>query len=78
MINNTWLDSWKAFIGGGEKPGPLSNHELLEDDGVTVKEGLKKAKEYRGLNKSEWEVFFGAYGGGPEIIREGVDIYSNV
>lgn len=36
---------------------------------------LKPIKHYRGLSEGVWKEFSAIYGGGPEIIRDTVDIY---
>jgi hypothetical protein len=33
--------------------------------------------DYRGVNKTVWDLLHKMYGGGPAIIKEELDIYSN-
>ena len=39
---------------------------------------LKPIKHYRGLNEAVWRELLGVYGGGPEIKRDSLDIYSGI
>lgn len=54
----------------------ISNQELFEDDGVTIKKGLVKKVDYRGVCREVWEFFHEIYGGGPVIARAELDLYS--
>jgi hypothetical protein len=38
---------------------------------------LEVNKDYRGVNREVWEQLLQIYGGGPAIVREDLDIYSN-
>jgi hypothetical protein len=40
----------------GPVPGPISNHRLLKNDGITPREGLEKGQSYRGVNKQVWTI----------------------
>lgn len=76
IIDNSWLNKWKAFVGNtGPRPGPISNNDLLEDDMLQPKKNLEKVVHYRGLDETEWNIFYHAYGGGPILIRDSVNIY---
>ena len=59
-------------------PGPINNEDLFErvGDELRVRQGLAINKEYRGVNKEVWQIFYRMYGGGPVIVREDLDIYS--
>ena len=61
---------------GWPDPGPISNHELLENG--DVKPGLRQEHDYRGVNLLVWRHLVEFYGGGPQIRRPIVDIYSSV
>ena len=39
-------------------------------------EGLRINLHYRAIPESVWKIFKANYGGGPEIVRESMDIYS--
>ena len=61
-------------------PGPISNHDLIvknRDKEASIKPNLKLNEDYRGVNKEVWDIFHKMYGGGPQIVRESLDIYSN-
>eukprot|EP00736_Rhodelphis_marinus_P013847 Rmarinus@m.29678 len=78
LLCATWLSQWRAFAleGGDEVPGPISNHVLVDKEGVPRK-GLMKAKHYRGVAQEVWRILQGQYGGGPCIIRHVLDIYGD-
>lgn len=60
-------------------PGPISNHTLFVKNSsleLTIKANLQLNKDYRGVNKEVWQIFHRLYSGGPIIIRESLDIYS--
>jgi hypothetical protein len=61
----------------GDVPGPIANSVLFEADGVTLKAGLKRKVDYRGLCPEVWEFFHGIYGGEPVILRSEIDIYGD-
>ena len=64
-------------------PGPISNDELFvklvegKEVQSVIKEGLELNKDYRGVNREVWQIFHRMYGGGPIIVRDDLDIYSN-
>lgn len=75
IVNENWLQAWRLYIAGIEQTlEPISNHELLDEDGLP-KEGLRKVEHYRGVNRLVWEYFVKLYGGGPEIKRKTINIY---
>jgi hypothetical protein len=82
MIHSKWLQQWRAFVTEeGERPGPISNAELLcpsADDPLMLvpKEELVKAKDYRGLHGPVWGGLLKLYGGGPPILRKTMNIYA--
>mmetsp|Transcript_3430 Transcript_3430/g.5190 ORF Transcript_3430/g.5190 Transcript_3430/m.5190 type:complete len:915 (-) Transcript_3430:35-2779(-) len=78
IIDSRWLNIWREFAleeARMVRPGPIDNSRLLLPDG-RVRSGLQKAKDYRGVNKNVWDVFYSTYGGGPVIARKHLDIYS--
>jgi len=75
IVSTEWLETWKKFITGGPRPGPINNRNLIREDGA-ARQGLEAVKDYRGLSSREWSAFYDWYGGGPPIRREKNDIYS--
>lgn len=75
LIHSEWLKLWHNFKQGDDVPGLISNHLLLDQDSKPLK-GLRKAVDYRGVNRRVWNYFYERYGGGPVIIRHCIDIYS--
>eukprot|EP00003_Mantamonas_plastica_P012261 TRINITY_DN221_c0_g1_i8.p1 TRINITY_DN221_c0_g1~~TRINITY_DN221_c0_g1_i8.p1 ORF type:complete len:536 (+),score=119.67 TRINITY_DN221_c0_g1_i8:1268-2875(+) len=80
IIENSWLSKWHTFTSNPndpeiESPGEITNRFLVQQDGVTPRRGLKKAHDYRGVNKHVWNFFIEKYGGGPTIRRKKLDIY---
>ena len=41
-----------------------------------MKQNLELNRDYRGVNRDVWSIFYRMYGGGPTIIREELNIYS--
>jgi len=78
LTSKEWLDSWRRFAleGVNDVPGPINNSLLLQADAVTPKLGLSKGQHYRGVTKAVWMYFIEIYSGGPPIIRNIIDIYS--
>ncbi len=77
LLSVNWLKSWHEFIQGSTcVPGPITNSELLAADGSKPREGLVRAKHYRGVTKEVWQYFYETYGGGPELVCEShINIY---
>ena len=62
-------------------PGPITNGidlMILGSDGeVTgLREGLRITVNYRAVSCKVWYLLHQTYGGGPQIARESIDIYS--
>jgi len=76
LLHVHWLRMWHEFINGGVVPGPISNSELLTSEGKP-REGLVRAKHYRGVTKEVWQYFHEIYGGGPEILCSSLNIYDS-
>lgn len=49
---------------------------LQQQKTLRVRKGLELNKDYRGVNKEVWQIFHRIYGGGPLIVRDEEDIYS--
>jgi hypothetical protein len=49
---------------------------LQEPKSLQIRKGLELNKDYRGVNKEVWQIFHRIYGGGPLIVRDEEDIYS--
>mmetsp|Transcript_18997 Transcript_18997/g.44303 ORF Transcript_18997/g.44303 Transcript_18997/m.44303 type:complete len:514 (-) Transcript_18997:112-1653(-) len=78
IVDAQWLQEWKSFVSvnkGGPPPKAISNHRLVDKNGVP-KPGLKVVDDYRGVNEKVWEFWHKRYGGGPVIRRRVIDIYS--
>jgi hypothetical protein len=41
-----------------------------------LRKGLQLNVDYRGVAKDVWQIFHRMYGGGPPVVREDLDIYS--
>lgn len=78
MIASSWLLAWDAYVKGGPRPGPVSNHLLFEDDGKSLKTGMKSRIDYKGLYFHEFDGLIKLFGGGPVIARSTTDIYSDL
>jgi len=79
IIDSQWLSDWKSFISTscpGPLPGPISNQNLLERGSGKPREGLEPVLHYRGLNAAVWAFLHERYGGGPELRRSKIDLYS--
>lgn len=75
FVHKEWLDSWKRFVAGGpDRPGKISNHVLLGQDGTPVR-GLRLGVDYRTVSPALWNVLVGLYGGGPPIMKPTSSIY---
>lgn len=77
-IDDGWLASWKQFLAGGPRPGPVDNAGLFEGGDAAsgkVREGLKPGRDYRALPRALWDTLIDMYGGGPAIPRKGPNIY---
>jgi len=56
-------------------PGPINNHEFFQKNGE-LKAGLTLNKDYRGVNFQVWRLLQQIYGGGPHVVRDNLEIYS--
>ncbi|PRP87113.1 ubiquitin carboxyl-terminal hydrolase 33 [Planoprotostelium fungivorum] len=78
LISTLWVEKWRTFINGSnERPGEIDNLVLLERDGETPREGLKSERDYIGVTPDIWKYLQSTYGGGPEIVRKRLSIYSH-
>jgi hypothetical protein len=57
-------------------PGPVTNHLLLDDEGIPLP-NMSKGKNYRGVNKAVWKQLYETYGGGPVLRRTELSIYAD-
>jgi hypothetical protein len=76
MVNEKWLSGWRDYVCGHVTtcPGPIPNHELLTENGMSARRGLEPAKHYRAVNRDVWAFYQEVYGGGPPIYRRGPNI----
>jgi hypothetical protein len=61
-------------------PAYISNYNLMSKaigKEFEIKPNLKFNVDYRGVNKRVWDILIKTYGGGPAIVRDSADIYSN-
>lgn len=56
-------------------PGPVDNSALFRKPNL-LRQGLQLNKDYWGVNLHVWLALTKIYGGGPPIVREALDIYS--
>lgn len=82
LISSAWVRRWKEYmqpspsqLTGILLPPPIDNSILLTEDGLP-KPNLMKTTHYRAVNRHVWAVFQTLYGGGPEILRNRLDIYA--
>ncbi|KAF0682952.1 Aste57867_24965 [Aphanomyces stellatus] len=78
LIDAAWMTKWRNFVldtGGMFPPGPISNHELLDDDGEPKKHMIVP-RHYRFLSPSAWKFFYLIYRGGPDLPRNNKNIYA--
>jgi ubiquitin carboxyl-terminal hydrolase 4/11/15 len=89
LIPVKWWEAWRAYvgyedenrseIGNGEplryaqKPGPVDNSELLDEDGK-LKRGLMEQEHYVLLPQRAWNYIINRYSGGPEISRDMISV----
>ena len=79
LICNSWFKQWTRFVAGVEKrrPGPIQNDFLFLPNTNSPKPDLVMNKDYRGIDKAMWNMFFELYGGGPVIKRFSGNIYNS-
>jgi hypothetical protein len=81
LVHSSFLADFVAFTEDDSRkppPGSITNTILLEEDGVTLKKGLRKVADYRGLNQTMWDWVVKEFGGGPSIIVSSLnDIYND-
>jgi hypothetical protein len=67
LIDTYWILAWSTFINGGIVPGPIRNRSLLDKLTSLAKDHLAVGKDYRALNRKQWEYLLQIYGGDVEI-----------
>mmetsp|Transcript_27225 Transcript_27225/g.62779 ORF Transcript_27225/g.62779 Transcript_27225/m.62779 type:complete len:226 (+) Transcript_27225:76-753(+) len=76
LIDGSWLRKWRHYaLRRGQRPGPISNENLLQADGITAKRGLRERDDYRGVSQEVWDYFVAQHGGGPCIVSPQLDVY---
>ena len=78
IINARWLNHWRLFLQGKRKrPGHIDNNRLFKEGNLELglREGLKVARDYRGLYSTVWTLLYSYYGGGPVIRSPTLNIY---
>jgi len=77
LVDVQWLQEWKLFVTQkGPLPGPIDNSRLLERNG-RPRAGLRPVDDYRGVNSAIWSFWHERYGGGPEVRRKQLDLYTS-
>jgi len=77
LIDLNWLSEWRSFaFEDGPIPGPIDNGRLVDTHTGMPKSGLQLKDDYRGVNSKLWNFWHGRYGGGPEVPRNSLDLYS--
>ena len=87
LVHANWINKWKEFIFNKKSeinnsplgilpPGPITNNLLYIDPECSIlRQKLRAAIDYRGLNHKVWEAYLNMYGGGPTIARRKLNIY---
>lgn len=80
ISNYTLFTKVKKGANGGTPSGKEQNAFKNIEFDLTDKKistDLLLNRDYRGVNKDVWSMLSRIYGGGPKIIRECLDIYSD-
>merc|ERR1719506_668080 len=76
LVDVEWLLGWKSWTkGDAPPPGPVDNSRLLNSSG-RPRNGLEVVRDYRGVNYRMWTFWVSRYGGGPEVRRKELNLYS--
>ena len=78
LVDTNWLSQWAKYMEGkGEPPDKISNLNLYQLDGRTIRRRLLPKKDYRGVRAVIWYIFVELYGkdDAPEICRYSMNIY---
>lgn len=79
LVDGKWLQTWATYMEGkGEPPDRISNLNLFQEDGRTLKEGLMPKQDYRGVSPMIWYIFVELYARdtAPELCRYTMDAYA--
>eukprot|EP00930_Biecheleria_cincta_P101498 TRINITY_DN9314_c0_g1_i1.p1 TRINITY_DN9314_c0_g1~~TRINITY_DN9314_c0_g1_i1.p1 ORF type:complete len:920 (-),score=147.92 TRINITY_DN9314_c0_g1_i1:275-2944(-) len=85
LVDALWVNSWKQYVKSEQihdireacAPGRITNERLFEtEDPSALKPKLRLRLDYIGVNARVWWLFMHAHGGGPAIVREDLDAYS--
>jgi len=78
LVDVRWLKEWKAFIKSADScaPGPIDNTRLIDSRTGFPRPDLVAVEHYRGVNLRMWKYLVERYGGGPEVRRRQIDLYS--
>ena len=70
LIDLPWLQSWLAYAfenrdehGLAPRPGPVTNHTLVDVTSGTFRSELEITRDFRVINASTWNVYLSKYGG---------------
>lgn len=76
LVDAKWMERCRQYVShGGEPPGPISNHRIVDDNGNLLV-GAEHRRDYRGVHADTWHSMQRAYGGGPPIRRLCVNAYT--
>ena len=74
LIDLPWLQSWLAYAfenrdenGLAQRPGPVTNHTLVDVTTGTFRSELEITRDFRVINANTWNFYVSKYGGGPAI-----------
>jgi hypothetical protein len=79
VMNKTWFDTFASFVslnGAAQmqvSPGRITDDQLLEPDGTTLKAGLQEGEHYILIPKNVQELIHGWYGGSGPILRHVIE-----
>lgn len=85
LVNAEWVNNWKRYVKGKPvsnfwemcAPGPITNDRLFEkEDPTKLRANLRLKLDYIGVNACVWWLFMHVHGGGPAIVRDDLEIYS--
>jgi len=84
LVDANWVNNWKRYVKGESvtdmrelcAPGPVTNERLFDKESGRLREKLRLRLDYIGVNARVWWLFMHFHGGGPAIVRDDLDMYS--
>eukprot|EP00440_Ansanella_granifera_P034371 gb/GFBE01037289.1/.p1 GENE.gb/GFBE01037289.1/~~gb/GFBE01037289.1/.p1 ORF type:complete len:956 (+),score=124.88 gb/GFBE01037289.1/:1-2868(+) len=86
LVDALWVNNWKCYVKGEPvtdvrdlcAPGPITNERLFDkDDPSKLRKNLRLKLDYIGVNARVWWLFMHIHGGGPAIVRDQLEKYSD-